>query len=214
MNPLLNVEIAGVSMRLGDRFIQKDGDVLLADLHLGKTMHFRKAGLPVPAKARDADQSSFLTLLDQFRPARMIILGDLFHSEHNSEVDEIAMITSQFPDTQFMLIKGNHDVMPDEVYRTIDMETCDRMDWHGMTLSHEPLSDSRQPVVNVHGHLHPGIVLKGKGRQSEKIPCFHFSGSHFCLPAFGALTGLMNIRPKKGHEVFGIVEGAVIAFEL
>lgn len=214
MNALLEVEIAGVSMRLGDRFLEKDGDVLLADLHLGKTMHFRKAGLPVPAQARDADQTNFLSLLNHFRPKRMIILGDLFHSEQNSEVDEVAMITSQFPDTQFILIKGNHDVMPEAVYRTIDMETCDRMDWHGMTLSHEPLGDSQPTEVNVHGHLHPGIVLKGRGRQSEKIPCFHFSGSHLCLPAFGALTGLMNVRPKKGHRVFGVVEGAVLPFEL
>ncbi len=211
---MLPTDIAGVSMRLGNRFLEKDGDLLLADLHFGKTMHFRKAGLAVPPQARDADQFAFLSLLEMHRPKRMIILGDLFHSEHNSEVEEIAMITSQFPETEFILVKGNHDVMPDSVYRSIDMETCDLMDWNGIILSHEPLEKLKGEAVNMHGHIHPGIALKGKGRQRMVIPCFHFDGHRICLPAFGALTGLMKVRPRKGHQVFGITEGQAIQLEV
>lgn len=206
----LSIQIGDCNLNLGDRYIQKDGDLLLSDVHFGKTMHFRKAGMPLPIEARGADQSSFMELIKSLSPERVIMLGDLFHSEQNSEVDEVAMITSQFPDVEFILVKGNHDVMPESTYRSIDVITCDIMDWNGFILSHEPLTQLGDSALNMHGHIHPGVVLRGKGRQRIKIPCFHFDGQRLCLPAFGALTGLMSVRPKKDHRVFGIIDSSVI----
>lgn len=205
----LTIEIGSQELVLGDRYLSKGDDLLLADLHFGKTMHFRKAGMPMPPQARDADQSAFLRLLNEKLPRRVILLGDLFHSEHNIEVDEVSMITSQFPSIDFVLVKGNHDVMEDAIYRTMDMVTCDVMDWHGFVLSHEPLAKTGDSAINIHGHIHPGIVLRGKGRQRIKIPCFHFDGNRLCLPAFGALTGLMRIRPKRSDRIFGITSDGV-----
>ena len=211
---LIETTIAGCSVQLGDRYLKKDDDLIVADLHFGKTMHFRKAGLAIPMQARDADQSAIYRLLTEHQPKRMIILGDLFHSEHNSEVEEVAMITSQFPDTEFILVRGNHDVMSESDYRSMDLETCDIMEWNGFILSHEPLEKLGGSALNMHGHLHPGIVLRGRAKQSLKIPCFHFDGERLCLPAFGALTGLMKVKPKKGHQIYGISEGSAFPIDL
>jgi DNA ligase-associated metallophosphoesterase len=207
---LLPVHIHGHDLFLGDRFVWAGGDLLLADLHLGKTAHFRKAGMAIPAQARKKDQSTFYRLLQTLNPTRVIVLGDLFHSQHNSEVEEWMSITSQFQETQFCLVRGNHDVLESSAYRSLDFETTELMNWHAFVLSHEPLGSVPEGAVNVHGHLHPGIGLSGKGRQNITIPCFHVHGAHFCLPAFGALTGLVKINPKRGDRVYGIANGEVV----
>lgn len=52
------------------------------------------------------------------------------------------------------------------------------------------------------GHLHPGITLSGKGRQRLRLPCFWFGAQTGILPAFGAFTGLADIQPRQGDQIF------------
>lgn len=204
----MNIRIAHTDLTLGNRFVRKGGDLILADLHLGKTMHFRKAGMALPAAARAADQLALSTLLEEEAPERLIVLGDLFHSESNSEVEELAMITSSFPQVDFLLVRGNHDILSDADYRSLDFDVVDRLEWHDFLLTHEP-EPAAPEKINMHGHIHPGVLLRGKGRQRIKIPCFHRYEDGFCLPAYGALTGLMAIAPKKKDRIYGIAEGEV-----
>lgn len=196
-------------MRFENRYLMLDKIMMLADLHLGKTMHFRKAGLPIPAAARNADQSELMHILRKEAPEQLIVLGDLFHSASNSECEELGMITSQFSSVDFTLVLGNHDILSPAVYRSMDFETCERMQVGRFILTHEPLDEVGDKMLNIHGHIHPGIRLRGKGLQAMTFPCFHISRSHLCLPAFGALTGLVKRKPIKGDRVFGIFEGEV-----
>ena len=64
---------------------------------------------------------------------------------------------------------------------------------------------------NLSGHLHPGVNLRGKARQSVTLPCFYFGEQAGLLPAFGTFTGIARIQPKKNDKVFAIVEDKVIA---
>ncbi|MEZ4720933.1 MAG: ligase-associated DNA damage response endonuclease PdeM [Flavobacteriales bacterium] len=205
----LGVEIGGQTLSLGDRYMRIGDILVIADLHLGKTMHFRKSGLPIPARARDADQSNLISLLNDVRPKKLLVLGDLFHSSSNSECEELAMITSRFADVEFELVMGNHDILAPEVYRSLDFETCDRWSLHNFLFTHEPMEDVPDGIINIHGHIHPGIRLFGKGRQSMLLPCFHLQPAHFCIPAYGMLTGLMRRHPAKGDRVFALLPDAV-----
>jgi uncharacterized protein len=194
---------------LNDRYLKIRDTVILADLHLGKTMHFRKAGMPIPPEARDADQRNLMALMEKETPSTVIVLGDLFHSVSNSECDELAMITSQFPSVNFELVLGNHDILDPSIYRSIDFQTSQSKQIGQLILTHEPQLEVMAGQINLHGHIHPGIRLIGRGRQSMLFPCFYLSGQHFCLPAFGALTGLMKTKPAKGDRVFAILDGEV-----
>ena len=59
------------------------------------------------------------------------------------------------------------------------------------------------------GHLHPGIRLRGKGKQSITLPCFFLSQHMGILPAFGSFTGLALQKPKAGERVFALADGEV-----
>lgn len=202
-------EINGTDLILGNRYLLLEDKLILADLHLGKTTHFRKAGLPVPAHAREADQQNLIRAIEVEKPKSVIVLGDLFHSVSNAECEELAMITSQFAEVNFILVMGNHDILKPEVYRSLDFETCDEMAIGNFILTHEPMENVPDKMINMHGHIHPGVRLIGKGRQSMSFPCFHLSEKHFCLPSFGALTGLAISRPNKRDRVWAVINEAV-----
>ena len=205
----LIIEMTDKEIRLENRYLMLDKTLILSDLHLGKTLHFRKAGLAIPAAARDADQSELIRILLLENPETVLVLGDLFHSASNRECEELAMITSQFPSIHFELIMGNHDILSPEVYRSMDFETSSNLSMGNILLTHEPILDLDPKIINIHGHIHPGIRLVGLGRQSMLVPCFFWTKQSFCLPAFGALTGLMRQKPKKADKAYGILEGEV-----
>jgi metallophosphoesterase superfamily enzyme len=75
--------------------------------------------------------------------------------------------------------------------------------------SHAPLTEVPEGKMNITGHIHPGIVLTGIGRQSIKLPCFYMTGSLFILPAFGMLTGLYTMDKKEGCRIFGVLPDGV-----
>ena len=65
-------------------------------------------------------------------------------------------------------------------------------------------------LYNLAGHIHPAIKLKGKARQSLRVPCFYFGNENGILPAFGNFTGTASINIKKTDNVFVIAEKEVI----
>lgn len=206
----LTIDVANTKLKLENRYLMLDKTLILSDLHLGKTLHFRKAGLAIPAAARDADQSELIRILLLEKPETVLVLGDLFHSSSNRECDELGMITSQYPDVEFELVLGNHDILEPSIYRDIDFNTCRSKQMGNLLLTHEPLNEVEAGFLNVHGHIHPGIRLGGRGRQSVLVPCFHLSKSHLCLPAFGDLTGLMKRKRLSTDRTFAILEREVV----
>jgi calcineurin-like phosphoesterase family protein len=63
------------------------------------------------------------------------------------------------------LIRGNHDIFPDDEYRKYFRELRAYHVMNGMILSHIPLhADSLGRFgVNIHGHLHANRVRKARG---------------------------------------------------
>ena len=60
------------------------------------------------------------------------------------------------------------------------------------------------------GHIHPGVTLRGGGKQSLSFACFYFGETYAVLPAFSRFTGLYNLRPQMSDKVFAIVKDEVI----
>src|ERR1700710_1880148 len=85
---------------------KQENALIAADVHLGKSGHFRKAGIAIPQNIAQEDLAVLSDLIAQYKPNKLIFLGDLFHSELNTDWDWFALWREQFPKLQIILVKG------------------------------------------------------------------------------------------------------------
>ena len=183
--------------------------LLVADLHLGKVTHFRKAGIGIPQLAETDTLERLAQLLLDYPVKEVWILGDLFHSSYNRAWDKFKTFVGQLKDIKFVLVKGNHDILNEKEYAELKLIVYDSITKGPFLFTHIPIEDP-QTKYNISGHIHPGVYLRGKGLQSLTLPCFHISENNLVLPAFGAFTGLAKISPLKHDIVYAIMESGVV----
>ncbi|HEY0977817.1 MAG TPA: ligase-associated DNA damage response endonuclease PdeM [Flavobacteriales bacterium] len=181
--------------------------LVLADLHLGKAMHFRRAGIAAPPRIESANLDRLDALLQALKPEELLLLGDLFHSRHNASWEAFVAFRSTFPHTRFTLITGNHDILHPEYYERAGLRSLPWRDDGPFHFTHHPTRHER--LYNIAGHIHPGVRLLGKGRQHLTLPCFFFGGSAAVLPAFGTFTGVSVMHPEPTDRVFAIAQRSV-----
>lgn len=181
--------------------------LLLADTHLGKIRHFRKSGIAIPGKASYRNLLHLQSLLMEYKPEKVIFLGDLFHSEMNFEWLEFKAFLDKFKEINFVLIQGNHDILHERSYGQFEVHSAP-LEFGPFILSHEPLEDDHE-LYNLCGHIHPGVRMFGQARQSMRLPCFYFGASMGILPAFGIFTGLHLLKPEKEDRIF-VIAGSQI----
>jgi uncharacterized protein len=192
-------------------YLKKYSTLVVADLHFGKVNHFRKAGIAVPARANDKNSSNLIEAIQACKPERVVFLGDLFHSHYNEEWETVGQVVKHFATCAFELVLGNHDILNLHQYERHSIKVIENKLLLGQwLLTHEPVPNVEESFYNLAGHIHPGIRLKGSGRQSLMLPCFYFGKNQGILPAFGSFTGLAPIVPKKGENVFVIAEEKVM----
>ena len=185
--------------------------LMIADLHMGKINHFRKAGIPVPLKANESNIESLLLIIQRTKPLRVIFLGDLFHSHYNQEWEQLRELIKSFPEITFELVVGNHDILSTIQYERSNIRMhFETLDISPFVLSHHPLENIAEAMYNLSGHIHPGIQLLGKGKQAMTLPCFYFGAQQGILPAFGSFTGLARLRPKKNDQIYVIADNTII----
>jgi len=191
-------------------FWEEQKALIVSDLHLGKTGHFRKAGIAIPQSVYKEDLQRLLDLLHHFNPERLIVVGDLFHSVANKELELFQRWRSDFSRLKITLVKGNHDILKKDWYAANNIEVIDdTLTIGGFSFTHDQC-DTNADTYSFCGHIHPGIVLNGLGKQSLRFPCFYFTRDHCILPAFGKFTGLANIHPAKKDTVFAIADDTLI----
>lgn len=193
-------------------FWQRPRWLLLSDLHLGKAAHFRKAGLPLPEGSDEQTIARLDELIAEFIPQRVVIIGDLFHSDLNNgwKLFHDWCIRQR---VELHLVMGNHDRLSERRYREAGLVThAAGLVAPPFILEHEaPLAMGGAGMMHViSGHTHPGVVLHGAGRQSLRLPCFLAGPQVTLLPAFGITTGLHIVKPSALHRVFACTEKAVL----
>jgi len=191
----------------GSLFWEDKSALLISDVHLGKVSHFRKFGAAVPQNAILGNFELLNGSLEYFNPQVICFLGDLFHSALNKEWRFFEDWVAQ-KSQEMILISGNHDIISPLKYEHLGIKVVSELQWDRFLLTHHP--EERPGLFNFSGHIHPAIRLRGKGRQSLRLPCFFKSGRQLILPAFGEFTGTFVLEPKKEDEVFAIVENEIM----
>lgn len=194
-------------------FLTDEDALLIADLHLGKINHFRMAGIAVPNGANERNLEKLIELISRIKPGKVIFLGDLFHSTYNSEWEAVGQVVKHFRSIQFYLVRGNHDIMSELQYKRHTIEVVEEMRLGPFLLTHELLEEQDPDHYNLSGHVHPGVRLLGKGRQSLVLPCFYFAKNYGLLPAFGTFTGLARLKVETNSQVYLVAENKVLEME-
>ena len=188
--------------------------LILSDIHLGKSGHFRKSGIAAPAKINSKNLHRLSILIEDYNPDTICVLGDLFHSGVNYDWFEFEKWRSEFHNLHFKLVLGNHDTLHKSFYDSATIKVSDYLITEPFIFTHQADEENnRHPsLTRISGHVHPAIRLKGKGKQTLRIPCFKVSKNEILLPAFGEFTGLHTIKPNETDRVFGVVDNSI--FEL
>ncbi len=190
--------------------------LILSDLHLGKTGHFRKEGIPVPQKVYKEDLQRLVSQVQYFQPQKLIIVGDMFHSKENKEIELFKKWRSDISWLDIILVKGNHDILQDDWYTDAGIEVIkESYTVSNFSFIHD-IADSSSIQAGSYffsGHMHPGISIKGMGKQSMQLPCFYFTASYCVLPAFSRFTGTYGVTPAKNETVFAIAENRILQLQ-
>ena len=193
---------------------EQQNALILSDLHLGKTGHFRKFGIPVPQDIFKNDLHRLFHQIQYFKATRLIIVGDLFHSHANKELELFLKWRKDKSDVEINLIKGNHDILSVNTYANLGIDVAKiHMNIGPFCFTHDINSICNQENENNYifsGHIHPGVKLSGSGKQSLTFPCFYFGKTHAILPAFSLFTGASKISITNEDDVFCLINSGLI----
>ncbi len=195
-------------------FWENESTLIVADLHAGKTGHFRKSGIGVPPQVYKDDLHRLLSQIFFFKAEKLIIVGDLTHSSANKEIELFRKWRKDFSSLDVHLVRGNHDILKELWYKEADIVVSnEQLSVSNFLFVHDILTMDTKPLKGQYifsGHLHPGISIRGKGRQSLHFPCFYYTKEYCVLPAFSRFTGTYKVRPEKGEDVFAIIEKDIV----
>lgn len=184
--------------------------LIVSDLHFGKIGHFRKSGIAVPQTVYKEDLQRLIDLLHYFKPEQLIVVGDFFHSHANTELDWFKKWRNDFSSLKILLVKGNHDILKDRWYEETAIEIIENeLQINSFLFMHDKCED-RKEVYTFCGHIHPGIIINGLGKQSLRFPCFYFAKNYCILPAFSKFTGAVGMDASSANSIYAIVENKLL----
>lgn len=188
-------------------FWKDQNKLIVADTHFGKAAHFRKHGISVPQHTENEDIDILKKIIYEWNPSEILVLGDLFHSKFN---ESCLIFKSQIADHHNVtLIKGNHDILKLDEYKSLGINLMTEYRFQNILFTHQPI-ENEMDGFQFFGHLHPSFTLKGRGKQTIKLPCFQKSEKHLLLPAFGSFTGSVDVSSEKNSEFYLLMQDKII----
>ena len=180
--------------------------LIVADLHIGKVTHFRRAGVAIPSSARAETTDRLWECLERHRPERVVIAGDLFHSDANTETHQFVEELARWGSVEWVWITGNHDRATANRYSALFHRTAPEISIGSTRITHES-EGAQQPTISA--HVHPVILVEHGARLKTKHRCFTIENQDFRLPAFGPFTGGHRIQPKPSGRYFFLTDKRV-----
>lgn len=171
----------------------------VSDLHLEKGSSFARRGRLLPPYDTGATLDRLSAVIADHEPRTLISLGDSFH-----DVGGAGRMPSPYRDRllgmmrgrEWIWVAGNHDPgTPADLPGTL----VDEVAVGRLRFRHEPLRDAE--AGEIAGHLHPGAVIVQRGRAVRRR-CFATDGERLIMPAFGAYTGMLNVRDAAFDALF------------
>ncbi|MCM2291482.1 ligase-associated DNA damage response endonuclease PdeM [Allorhizobium sp. BGMRC 0089] len=177
-----------------------DLDVMaVSDMHLEKGAAFARRGMMLPPYDTLSTLDKLEGALQHYDPKIVVSLGDNFHdrigSDHLPEVFRSRLV-QMMRGREVIWVNGNHD--PDGVVGLPGM-SADAVCFAGLTFRHEPEQGAGEGEIA--GHLHPAATVRRRDKAVRR-PCFACDGTRLIMPAFGALTGGLDLAHRAFSGLF------------
>jgi putative SbcD/Mre11-related phosphoesterase len=147
---------------------QKTRILVIADLHIGWELALSKKGIHVPTQTQKLQQR-LSTLISEYRPQELLILGDVKHTVATAEMGEWHDVPDFFNSlksqvSKISVIRGNHDgnldpLLPENV-KTLPATGASFGDigfFHGHRWPSPTILSCKTLVM---GHVHPVISFR------------------------------------------------------
>ena len=172
----------------------------VADLHLEKGSSFARSGRLLPPYDSRETLRRLSELIELYRPATVLALGDSFHDP--AAIDRLAeadrqSLTRLTAERDWIWVSGNHDPAPP---RSIGGTAMACFTLGPLVFRHE--ADHRGGAGEVSGHYHPKASLTVRERRITGR-CFVADARRVILPAFGAYAGGLDVRDTAIRRLFG-----------
>jgi uncharacterized protein len=202
---------AMMALPQGALFWPERKTLLVADLHLEKASWFARLGQMLPPYDSIATLADLTALAASTGAQEIWCLGDSFHDAEGCDrlpARARALLTSLTATTRWTWIVGNHDPgFTDHCGGEIVEEAV----VDGLVLRHE--ADPAEARPELSGHFHPKLRISQRGRLVSRR-CFVATPRKLILPAFGALTGGLDVtHPEILRAAGGEAEALVVVGE-
>jgi len=187
------LEFAGQSfVVLADRalFWPRHGALIVADLHLEKASWYAAHGQPLPPYDSHDTLDRLARLAAETGARALWCLGDSFHDRDAAARIGPAVaerLGGQAAATRILWVAGNHDGLSGGMWGG---EVADELVVDGIVLRHASERGEERPEIS--GHFHPKLRRTVRGRMVSR-PCFAGDEKRLILPAFGSLTGGLDV---------------------
>ncbi|MVZ98433.1 ligase-associated DNA damage response endonuclease PdeM [Sphingorhabdus sp. IMCC26285] len=178
--------------------------LLVSDLHLEKASAYAAGGQMLPPYDSLATIQALASLSQIFRPARIICLGDNFHDiggEKRLGSDAADILSDLIGSTKWVWITGNHDPVVEGRWGGVSVA---EMKLGDILLRHEATAGEALPEIS--GHFHPKFRQVLRGRMISRR-CFVKSSRKLIMPAFGTLTGGMDVHEAAILKACDLADG-------
>lgn len=193
----------------------RERTLFVADVHLGKAATFRAGGVPVPRGATANDLARLAVLVEHSAATRLVVLGDFLHAAAGRVPALDAAVRAwreHHRALEVLLIRGNHDANAGDPPPEWNVHVVGEPHLAApFLLCHAP----HEPPTGyaLCGHLHPGVRIGGD-HDSARLPCFVLGRRRALLPAFGRLTGLALVSPRRDERIVAIAGTRLFALPL
>lgn len=203
---------------LADRALYwpRHGALIVADLHLEKASWYAALGQPLPPYDSHDTLDRLAGLAARTGARAIWCLGDSFHDRDAASRIAPAVaerLRAQAAAAKLLWIAGNHDGLSGGAWGG---EVADELLIDGIVLRHQCAAGEGRPEIS--GHFHPKLRLSLRGRSVARA-CFAADDRRLILPAFGSLTGGLDVQDRaigcnfRGpYRAMLVAQGKLISF--
>ena len=174
--------------------------LVVADVHWGYAASQRHAGRLLPEWGDEAIQARLQALLAHYRPALLIVAGDVVHAAAGAGAARSGLARLACAGLEIVCVGGNHD-------RRSPVGCVESFHAGRLFVHHgDKVRAVPEGALEIVGHFHPAATWNDRAGTALKLPALVEGAHRLILPAFSPWAGGVpwNQRLGPGEQLWFI----------